>query len=77
MAWGIGGWVGSCLLREIGLHAFDQWRQHVNTGLRTTFASQFNSEISLVDVLPPEVTNEYFKRCTGATFLINPAKGPQ
>jgi hypothetical protein len=69
--------VGSCLLREIGLHAFHQSRQHVNTGLRTTFADQFNSEVSLVDVLPSEATNEYFKRRTGATYLINPAKGPQ
>lgn len=75
MAWGIGGWLVFNFLQKIGPEAAQRLRDRANAGLRTVFASQYKSEISLADALTLDVVNEFLMRKTGAKFLINPAKG--
>jgi len=75
MAWGMGGWLLTPFLQRIGPHAAQALRQRVVAELKTTFASSYSKEISLVETLRPEVIAVYAQRATGAKYLINPSKG--
>jgi NADPH2:quinone reductase len=74
MAWGIGGWLLMPLLAKIGVEGAQRLRARVVAELKTTFASHYAGEISLADVLRPEVIAQYNKRATGLKYLINPGK---
>lgn len=74
LAWGMGGWLLMPFLERIGSVAADRLRQRVMDELTTTFASHYADEISLADVLRPEMAAAYGKRATGLKYLINPAK---
>ena len=74
MAWGIGGWLLMPFLQRIGPHAVQALKQRVATELKTTFASSYARQISLVEALQSDAMAAYGKRATGAKFLINPNK---
>jgi NADPH:quinone reductase len=74
MAWGIGGWLLFPFLQRIGLTAAQALRQRVVAELKTTFASSYSKEISLVEALQPEVIAVYGRRATGTKYMINPNK---
>jgi NADPH:quinone reductase len=71
-AWNVGGWLLTPFLQSIGPNAFSELRARVATGLTTTFASTYTSEISLAEVLDPGVFSRYVKQATGEKFLVNP-----
>ena len=75
MSWGIGGWLLTPFLMKIGPAEGQKLRQRVADELKTTFASHYTAEISLQDVLKPEVIAAYNKKATGTKYLVNPAKG--
>lgn len=75
MAWGIGGWLLTPFLAKIGPEAAGRLRQRVADELKTTFASRYSREISLVEALDPQVIAAYNRKATGEKFLINPNKG--
>ena len=74
MAWGIGGWLLFPFLQRIGATATQALRQRVAAELKTTFASSYAKEISLVEALQPEAIAVYGQRATGTKYLINPNK---
>jgi len=74
MAWGMGGWLLFPFLQRIGPHAAQALRQRVVSELKTTFASHYSREISLVQALQPEEIAVYGKRATGTKYLLNPNK---
>jgi NADPH2:quinone reductase len=74
MAWGMGGWLLFPFLQHIGPHAAQALRQRVVSELKTTFASHYSREISLVQALQPEEIAVYGKRATGTKYLLNPNK---
>jgi NADPH2:quinone reductase len=74
MAWGMGGWLVFPYLQRLGPHVAQALRQRVLAELKTTFASSYTKEISLLDALRPEEIAVYAQRATGAKYLINPAK---
>lgn len=74
MAWGVGGWLLTPFLIKIGADA-QKLRDRVMAELTTTFASHYTSEISLAEVLQPDMIAAYNKRATGEKFLIVPQKG--
>lgn len=74
MAWGVGGWLLTPFLMKLGADAM-RLRARVMSELRTTFASHYTSEISLVEALQPATIEAYNKRATGEKFLIVPNKG--
>src|ERR1039458_4493255 len=51
MAWGLGGWLLTPFLQEIGPQAFQGLRQRVAAALKTTFASTYTKEVSLAEAL--------------------------
>jgi NADPH2:quinone reductase len=74
LAWGMGGWLLMPFLARVGAETAGRLRQRVMDELKTTFASHYTAEISLADVLRPEVAAEYGRRATGQKFLIVPTR---
>ena len=75
MTWGMGGWLLFPFLQKIGPAAAQVLKQRVAAELKTTFASRYAKEVSLAEVLQPEMVAVYGQRNTGAKFLINPNRG--
>jgi NADPH2:quinone reductase len=73
MFWGVGGWLLFPFLERIGPQAAAALRQRVARELKTTFASQYAGQVSLTDVLQPQIVRNFSKRATGAKYLINPS----
>jgi len=75
MSWGMGGWLLTPFLMKIGAQDAQRLRDRVASELKTTFASHYTAEISLADVLKPDVAAAYNRRATGEKFLIVPTRG--
>ena len=75
MSWGVNGWLLTPFLAKIGPAETQRLRQRVADELKTTFASHYTAEISLAEVLKPEVMAAYNAKATGTKYLINPSKG--
>jgi NADPH:quinone reductase-like Zn-dependent oxidoreductase len=75
MAWSVSGWLLTYFLEKIGPQATQKLRERIVAELKTTFASHYTAEISLVEALRPEVIQAYNRRATGEKYLINPNKG--
>lgn len=74
MAWSVSGWLLTYFLEKIGPQATQKLRERIVAELKTTFASHYTAEISLVEALRPEVIQAYHRRATGEKYLINPNK---
>lgn len=75
MAWGIGGWLLTPFLQNIGFEAAEALRQRVAREIKTTFASSYTAEVSLAEALSLDAIATYGKQATGEKYLINPNKG--
>jgi NADPH2:quinone reductase len=74
MAWGIGGWLLTPFLQQIGPARVEALKQRVAAELKTTFASRYAKQISLAEALHLDVIMAYAQRTTGGKYLINPGK---
>ena len=74
MSWGLGGWLLTPMLGKIGMDKFQTMRARIAKEIKTTFASTYIQEISLEEMLQPEVINAYAKHKTGNKYLVNPQK---
>jgi NADPH:quinone reductase len=72
MAWGVGGWLLTPFLQELGGEGFARLRARVAAELTTTFASTYTQEVSLAGMLQPDAFHAYVKRATGEKFLVTP-----
>jgi NADPH:quinone reductase len=72
MAWGVGGWLVSYFLAKLTPDEAQSLRARVAREIKTTFASQYSTEISLAEAVAPEVIHAYAKRATGQKYLIVP-----
>jgi NADPH:quinone reductase-like Zn-dependent oxidoreductase len=72
MAWGVGGWLVTSFLRNIGREGAERLRARVVAELTTTFASHYTAEISLAEALSRDAIAAYSRRATGEKYLINP-----
>jgi NADPH:quinone reductase len=73
MAWSVGGWLLTNFLGKIGKERAEQLRMRAAAEITTTFASHYFAEISLADMLEPEIVRNFSKRATGEKFLLNPS----
>jgi NADPH2:quinone reductase len=73
MAWGLGGWLLTPFLQKIGIEAMQKLQQRVAAEIKTTFASNYTSEISLGQALSLEAVAGYGAQATGQKYLINPS----
>lgn len=74
MSWGLGGWLLTPMLGKIGMDKFQIMRKRIAKEIETTFASTYIQEISLEEMLQPEIINSYAKHKTGNKYLVNPQK---
>ncbi|MFK8031307.1 MAG: zinc-binding dehydrogenase [Gammaproteobacteria bacterium] len=75
MAWGVGGWLLPNFLAKAGQEVAGRLRKRVVTELKTTFASHYTDELSLIEALQTDVVERYNAKSTGSKFLICPQKG--
>ncbi|BEP59048.1 MULTISPECIES: zinc-binding dehydrogenase [Variovorax] len=75
MAWGMGGWLLFPFLQKLGDEGTQRLRSRVIAELKTTFASHYTREVSLVEALQLDAIGVYGKQATGEKFLLNPNKG--
>jgi hypothetical protein len=71
-AWGVGGWLMTWFCEKIGPEASGLLRDRVCAELTTTFASSYTAEVSLSDLLAPEMITSYTRRATGQKYLLTP-----
>ncbi|MDH7943833.1 zinc-binding dehydrogenase [Pseudohongiella sp. SYSU M77423] len=70
MAWGVGGWLLPNFLAKAGTEVVARLRARVASELKTTFASHYTNEISLVEALDADTVRQYYAKHTGEKFLI-------
>jgi NADPH2:quinone reductase len=75
LAWGLGGWLLTPFLQKSSPALVQSLKQRVAAELKTTFATTYSKEVSLVEALQPENIAVYGKPSTGGKFVINPNKG--
>jgi NADPH:quinone reductase-like Zn-dependent oxidoreductase len=71
----IGGFLLMPFLEKVGAEETERLRQRVASELKTTFASHYTQQISLAEMLQPEVLAAYNKKATGEKYLVLPHKG--
>ena len=59
-------------ITKVGMAPAVELQQRIAVSIKTTFASQFTEQISLRDVIKPEVISRYTAKKTGSKFLVNP-----
>ncbi len=74
MAWSVGGWLSTYALEKIGPKGVAAIRARVLGELKTTFASRYSAEISLMQALDLETLKAYSRKATGEKYLIAPNK---
>ncbi len=72
MAWGVGGWLVFPYLQKIGAEATQKLKERVAREIKTTFASSYSRQVSLVEALSLEAIASYGKRSTGEKYLVVP-----
>jgi hypothetical protein len=72
--WSIGGFLLMPFLARIGADGAERLRRRVVAELKTTFASHYTREISLVEMLQPDILAGYNKKATGEKYLVRPQK---
>jgi NADPH2:quinone reductase len=75
MAWGMGGWLLFPFLQKIGPEGAQKLKARVASGLKTTFASRYTKEVSMIEALGLDEIAVYARHATGEKYLLNPAKG--
>ncbi len=74
MAWSVGGFLLTTYLARAGADEAAAMRTRVARELTTTFASAYDSVVSLADVLRPDVAAAYAARATGGKVLVDPTR---
>jgi NADPH2:quinone reductase len=74
MSYGIGGWLLFHFLTKTKPERIARLKARVTSELKTTFASHYAGEISLLDVLDPDIIAMFARRATGEKYLINPSR---
>lgn len=74
MSWRLGGWLLTPFLGRVGPEVMNRLRQRVSDEITTTFASYYAAEISLADMLDPDVARAYAAQATGEKRLVVPTR---
>ncbi|MBO9650938.1 MAG: zinc-binding dehydrogenase [Variovorax sp.] len=74
MSWGMGGWLLFPFLMKIGPEGAEKLKARVAAELKTTFASRYTKEVSMVEALSLDEIAVYSKQATGEKYLLNPSR---
>jgi len=70
--WGVSGWLLMPALGRLGNEIAGKIRQRVSNEIDTTFASTYQSEVSLAEALTEDVILGYAKQASGEKYLVCP-----
>lgn len=76
LTWGVGGWLLWPFLKRIGTQRTSELKERVVAGLDSTFKSHYKGQLSLADLLQPEIIAQYTRRSTGSKYVVTPGMGP-
>lgn len=71
--WGVGGWLLTPHLEKVGGERMMEMRMYSVEERNGIFNSEYTSEISLMDMINPEIAKGYDKKATGEKVLVNPS----
>ncbi len=71
--WGVGGWLLTPHLEKVGMERMMEMRMYSVEERNGIFNSEYSSEISLLDMINPEIAKGYEKKATGEKVLVNPS----
>lgn len=71
--WGVGGWLLTPHLEQVGMERMMEMRMYSVEERNGIFNSEYSSEISLLDMINPEIAKGYEKKATGEKVLVNPS----
>ncbi len=71
--WGVGGWLLTPHLEKVGGERMMEMRMYTVEERNGIFKSDYSSEISLMDMIDPEIARGYEKKATGEKVLVNPS----
>lgn len=71
--WGVGGWLLTPHLEEVGMERMIEMRMFTVVERNGIFHSDYSSEISLMDMIDPDIAKAYEKKATGEKVLVNPS----
>ncbi|MGB1012846.1 MAG: zinc-binding dehydrogenase [Nannocystaceae bacterium] len=74
MYWGVGGWLLTPRLSGVGQQKTLEMRMRTIAERNGIFASNYSREISLDDMIDPEIARAYQRKATGEKFLVNPRR---
>ena len=72
MKWGIGGWLLTPFLMELGQEGAARLRQRVADEITTTFASEYGLRVTLPEAVDPDIVKRYGRMATGDKALVTP-----
>eukprot|EP00747_Dinoflagellata_sp_TGD_P223082 gnl/TRDRNA2_/TRDRNA2_94723_c0_seq1.p1 gnl/TRDRNA2_/TRDRNA2_94723_c0~~gnl/TRDRNA2_/TRDRNA2_94723_c0_seq1.p1 ORF type:complete len:391 (-),score=81.42 gnl/TRDRNA2_/TRDRNA2_94723_c0_seq1:38-1210(-) len=75
MHWKAGGWLLNTLLQQIGSAEAKKLRERVASEITTTFASAYTKEVSLEELLNPDVVRTFMNPTTGGKYLLRQQSG--
>jgi NADPH2:quinone reductase len=71
-SWSVGAWLLTPFMQKVGMEKMMELRTRVAREIKTTFASHYTQEISLVEALSLDALAGYTKQATGEKYLIRP-----
>lgn len=71
--WGVGGWLLTPHLEKVGGERMMEMRMYTVEERNGIFHSDYSSEISLMDMIDPDIAKGYEKKATGEKVLVNPS----
>ncbi|QTD57071.1 NADH oxidase [Parasphingorhabdus cellanae] len=71
--WGVGGWLLTPHLEQVGGERMMEMRMYSVEERNGIFHSEYSSEISLLDMIDPDIAKGYEKKATGEKVLVNPS----
>jgi len=73
MYWGVGGWLLTPHLSEVGMDRTIEMRRHAIAERNGVFASHYTKTISLAEMIDPAVARAYQRKATGEKYLVDPS----
>merc|ERR1712217_724886 len=75
MNWSASGWLLSNVMNQIGSAEAKRLRERVASEITTTFATSYKKEVSMREILDPNVVHIFMSPTTGGKYLLCPHKG--
>lgn len=74
MNWSASGWLLSNVMQKIGSAETKRLRERVASEITTTFATSYKKEVSLREILDPNIVHTFMNPTTGGKYLLCPHK---